>query len=66
MPVLFCLFFVVVFFVFFGCIVCPFACFLVVLYWSWTFSLLCFYVHIQRWVQRVVICAYVRHVPILP
>ena len=46
-------------------VVCPFACFLVVLYWPWTLNLLCLYVHIQRWVQRVVTCAYVRHVPIL-
>ena len=38
---------------FFGCIVCPFTCFMVVLYWPWTLNLLCLYVHIQRWVQRV-------------
>ena len=39
--------------------------FLAVLYWPWTLNLLCLYVHIQRWVHRVVICAYVRHVPVL-
>ena len=33
---------------FVGCIVCPFACSLVVLYWPWTLNLLCLYVHIQR------------------